>query len=287
MESVTLDDGVRLTYRIDGPTGAPVLVLVNSVGTDMRMWRPQIAALRGRYRVVRHDARGHGRSDAPAGPYSIDRLGLDLLALLDHLHISSAALCGISLGGLIVQWLAARHPERVERAILANTAARIGTVEGWNARIDAVRGGGMAAVRETVLARFFSASFRATHAEEIRAIREMVEAIDPIGYIGACAALRDADLRASLPAIRAPTLIVAGALDESTPPLQSEELHAALAGSELLVLQGAGHLSNVEQPAAFNACLLAFLARGADAGQMAATIGGRVRASTRRVGWRV
>ena len=223
------------------------LVLVNSVGADLRMWQPQIGALSQNFRVVRFDARGHGRSSTPAGPYSIDRLGRDLLALLDHLRIPQAHICGISLGGLTALWLAAYHPERVGRVILANTAARIGTVEGWNARIDAVRAGGMAAVA-TVLARFFSAAFRASHAEEIRAVGDMVAAIDPIGYIGACAALRDADLRAIAPSIRTPALIVAAGLDEATPPSQGAELHAAIAGSALVVLPGAGHLSNISSP---------------------------------------
>jgi len=261
MEYVTLDDGTRLAYRLDGPVGAPALALVNSLGADLRMWEPQIGALSRRFRVVRYDTRGHGQSDAPHGPYSIDRLGRDLLALLDQLHLAPAPirLCGLSLGGLTAQWLAAHYPERVGRVVLANTAARIGAAASWDTRIDAVRAGGMVAVREAVVARFLSAAFRASHPEDARAIGDMLEATHPAGYIGACAALRAADLRAIVPLIRAPALILAGALDEATPPSQSRELHAAIAGSELVVLNHAAHLSNVEQPEAFNAQALRFL----------------------------
>lgn len=254
-----LDDGMRLAYRIDGPVQAPPLVFVNSLGADTRMWQPQIGALSSRFRVVRYDARGHGQSGAPEGPYSIERLGRDLLALLDHLQVAKAHLCGISLGGMTVQWLAAHHPERAGRVVLANTAARIGTAEGWQARIDAVRAGGMAAVRDAVVARFLSAPYRASHPEETRAIGDMLEATSPTDYVGACAALRDADLHALTPSIHAPALIVAGELDEATPPSQAKELHAAIVGSELVLLRGAGHLSNVEQPDEFNEFLLTFL----------------------------
>ncbi len=262
LEYIMLDDGVRLAYRLDGPVEAPALVLVNSLGADLRMWEPQVAALTPHVRVVRYDARGHGRSGAPDGPYSIERLGCDPLALLDHLHLASAHLCGISLGGLTVQWVAAHHPERVGRVVLVNTASRIGSMSGWQARIDAVGAGGMAAVREVVVARFLSVGFRMAHPEEARAVGAMLEATNPAGYIAACTALRDADLRAIAPSIKQPTLIVAGALDEATPPSQSKELHAAITGSTLTVLPETGHLSNIEQPATFNALLLAFLAMG-------------------------
>jgi 3-oxoadipate enol-lactonase len=189
---------------------------------------------------------------------TIERLGRDLLALLDYLGIARAHVCGLSLGGMTALWLAAHHPERVGRAVFANTAARIGTAATWDARIAAVRGGGMAAVRDAVVARFFSEGFRARRPDVARAFGDMLEATRPDGYVAACAALRDADLRAVVPAIRAPALIVAGALDEATPPAQSEELHTAIGGSEMVALDAA-HLSNVEQPEAFSARLLLFL----------------------------
>jgi 3-oxoadipate enol-lactonase len=256
---VTVGDGTRLAYRVDGAAGRPVLLFINSLGTDMMMWQSQIAALERDYLIVRYDMRGHGQSAAPPGPYSLERLGRDALALIDHLQQSAVDLCGISLGGLTVQWLAANYPHRVRRVVLANTAARIGSADGWDARIAAVRAGGMAAIREIVLARFFSPAYRTANMEAARAIGDTLEAIAPRGYIGACLALRDADLRSAVSRIQAPVLIVAGAADEATPLVQAEELHEAIAGSELAVLQGAGHLSNIEQPEAFNRIVLSFL----------------------------
>ncbi len=258
-------DGLRLTYRLDGPAAAPPLVFINSLGTDWRMWDRQIGALEGRFRVVCYDTRGHGQSGVPAEPTTIARLGHDLLALLDHLQIAQAHLCGLSLGGLTALWLAATHPDRVGRAVFADTAARIGSVAGWEARIAAVREGGMEAVRETIVGRFLSAAFRQQHPEVMDSISAMLTKTNPEGYIAACAALRDADLRAVVPTIRVPSLIIVGALDESTPPAQAEELHAAIAESELVLLPQAAHLSNIEQPAQFNAHLLAFLTQGGPA----------------------
>jgi len=252
-------DGLRLTYRVDGVADAPVLVFVNSLGTDWRMWDPQAAALEDRFRIVRYDTRGHGQSGVPAEPATIDQLGRDLLALLDHLGIERAHVCGLSLGGLTALWLAARHPERVARLVLADTAGRIGSTAGWEARIAAVRAGGMVAVRDTVVARFLSAAFRSRHPDITQAIGATLTRTDPVGYMAACAALRDANLWTLVPTIRSPALVIAGALDETTPPAQAAALHAALAESELVILPNAAHLANIEQPEAFNAALLAFL----------------------------
>jgi 3-oxoadipate enol-lactonase len=251
-------DGLRLVYRVDGPDQAPPLVLVNSLGTALRMWDPQVQPLSRSLRVVRYDCRGHGSSELSNTPVTIARLGCDLLALLDQLAIERAHICGLSLGGMIVLWLAAEHPERVDRAVFANTAARIGTPATWTARIEAVRAGGMAAVRDAVVARFLSDTFRAGHPQVSQAIGDMLEATNPDGYIAACAALREADLHTLVPNIRVPSLIVAGALDQATLPAQAQELHDAITGSRLAVLPDAAHLSNVEQPQAFTACLLKF-----------------------------
>ncbi len=259
MNTFMTDDGVRLAYRIDGMAGIPPLLFINSLGTDLQMWEPQAARFRHDFQVIRCDTRGHGHSDAPPGPYTIERLGRDVLTLLDQLSIEQAHICGLSLGGLTALWLAVYHGERLRSAIFANTAARIGTLEGWSERIKAVRAGGMPAVREMVLGRFFSAVFRQAQPEVVQSIGDMLVAIDPVGYIGACSALRDTDLHAEIPAIRTPSLIVVGALDEATPPAQSEELHTAIRGSKLIVLDKAAHLSNLEQPDAFNSAMLHFL----------------------------
>jgi 3-oxoadipate enol-lactonase len=252
-------DRVRLAYRIDGPDDAATLVLLNSLGTDLHMWDPQIALLSHTLRIVRYDCRGHGSSDVPAGPYTLERFGLDLLALFDTLGIERAHICGLSLGGMVALWFAASYRDRVTRAVFANTAARIGTQESWDARIEAVRTGGMSAIRDMVLARFLGEGFRRNHPGVVRHLGEMLEATNPRGYMEACAALRMADLRARLAGIHIPSLIIAGELDESTPPSQARELHVAITGSELMVLSDVGHLSNVEQPEQFSRAVLAFL----------------------------
>ncbi len=169
-------------------------------------------------------------------------------------------MCGLSLGGVTALWLAIYQPERVQRAVLANTAARIGTVESWDARIEAVRGGGMQAIQEVVIARFLSAGFRAAQPTASQRIADMLLATQPEGYIAACAALREADLRAEIGRIRVPSLIIGGDQDESTPPAQAEELHRAIPGSQQVIFPGVAHLSNIEQPALFSAQLLRFLA---------------------------
>lgn len=259
METLTLDDGLLLRYRLDGPAGAPALVLSNSLGADLGMWEAQVAALGQDYRIARYDTRGHGGSGVPSAPATVERLGRDLLALLDHLAIGRAHICGLSLGGMTAQWLAMRHPARVARLVLANTAARIGSAESWDARIAAVRAGGMAAIADAVLGRFFSPAFRAEQPELLARFRATLLATDPAGYVACCAALCAADLRPRLRQIVAPTLIIAGGLDEATPPEQARELHAAIGGSELAVLPGAAHLSNAEQPAAWAELLGRFL----------------------------
>jgi 3-oxoadipate enol-lactonase len=256
-----VSDKLRLAYQVDGPDNAPTVVFVNSLGTDLRMWDPQIALLGDKLRIVRYDCRGHGASDVTSELYTIEELGLDLLKLLDTLQIERTHICGLSLGGMIALWFAATFPDRITSAIFANTAARIGTEETWNARIDTVRRGGMGAIRDAVLARFLSEGFRQRNPQVARHIGEMIEATNPIGYIGACAALRDADLREMVPTIHVPSLIVAGELDESTPPAQVRELHTAITGSELVEFKEVAHLSNVEKPEDFSQQMLAFLAR--------------------------
>jgi len=252
-------DGLNIAYRVDGAESADTLVLINSLGTDLRLWEPQMAELTQHFRVVRYDCRGHGESDVAPGPTSIDRLGADLVALLDCLNVERAHLCGLSLGGFIALWAASYHRERVGRAVCANTAARIGTTESWDDRMRAVRAGGMSAISEAVVGRFLGAPFRAAHPDVTRRITDMVEATPPAGYLAACAALRDADLHTVVSRIRAPSLILAGELDQSTPLHQSEELHTAIAGSELVVLPGAAHLTNVEQAEEFTRVVTNFL----------------------------
>ena len=252
-------DGARLAYRLDGPENAPALVLAHSLGLNLRMWEPQMPGLAVRFRVVRYDSFGHGGSAAPAGPYTLDRLALDLIALLDALGIERADVCGISLGGMVAQWVTINRPERVRRLVLANTSARIGTEASWTERMEAVRSGGMEAIRDGVVARFLSDRFRREHPNETRQIAHVLDSTPAEGYIAACAALRDADLRSQIGSIRAPVLLIAGGLDVAVPVSQMQELHAAIAGSELTVLQDAAHLASVEQPETFTKHVLTFL----------------------------
>jgi 3-oxoadipate enol-lactonase len=259
MKTLLLDDGLRLAYRHDGAADRPVLLFSNSLGADLSMWDGQVAALGERFGILRYDPRGHGGSGIPAAPANLERLGRDLLALLDHLAIGRAHVCGLSMGGLTAQWLALYHPERVERLVLSNTAARVGSVESWEARIAAVAGGGVAAIADAVIGRFFSPAFRAAEPATVARFAATLRATDPAGYIACCATLRDADLRPLIGRIAAPTLIVGGELDESTPPHQAAELHAAIAGSRLRIVAGVAHLTSVERPDEFNRVLLEFL----------------------------
>lgn len=253
-------NGVTVGHAVDGPETAPALLLINSLGTDHRMWARQVDVFAERYRVIRYDSRGQGGIPAPPPPYSIGDLGSDAIALLDHLGIERAHVCGVSLGGSIALWLAINHPRRLASAVFADTAARIGSVEGWNERIAAVETGGMASIRERVMERFFSEPFREGDRDVVDQIGNALESHDPVGYIGHCTALRDADLRDEVETIDLPSLIIAGTSDVSTPPSESRWLHERIDGSRLDELEGAGHLSNLEQPNQFNRSVLTHLA---------------------------
>jgi 3-oxoadipate enol-lactonase len=256
--------GARLRYEVSGPERAPWLVLSHSLGTDLSLWDAQVAALAQTHRVLRYDARGHGASAAPSGPYTIEQLAHDALALLDALRISRARFCGISMGGQTGLWLAAFAGDRIDRLVLANTGARIGTRAIWNERIAAVEAGGLAAIAEGVLARWVTAGFRDARPAETARLREMLLRTPAAGYAACCAALRDADLRAAARSVRAPTLVVTGAQDVATPPADGRALAAAIAGAAHVEL-AAGHLSNVEEAEAFTAAVARHVggARGA------------------------
>ena len=258
-------DGVRLHFRLDGPDAAPPVVFLNALGTDLGMWNPQIAAFGSNYRVVRHDFRGQGESDSPPGPYSIESLGADTLALFDALDIERAYVCGSSTGGMVTQWLAALHPNRVRRAVFASTAARIGSTQLWNDRAKAVTLGGMTVVAEQVIRRLVTDSFRSRDPEAAEAVEATLKSCPPDGYTALCLALRDGDLADIVTKITSPSLIVVGADDVATPPADAQWLHEHIPGSELVVLDDASHLCNIEQPARFNDVVLEFLA-GEDRG---------------------
>ncbi len=251
--------GTRLHYRFDGDRAAPVVVLSNSLGTTLDMWEPQAAALAERHCVLRYDTRGHGQSEVPPGPYTIDVLGRDVIALLDHLGIARAAFCGLSLGGMTGMWLGVHAPQRIARLVLANTSACMGAPAAMDERIAAVTAGGVAAIAPAVLGRWFTPEFAAREPARVAAVKAMLESSPAAGYVACCHAIRDMDQRGDLPRIGAPTLVVAGTHDTSTPPSAGRFLAERIPGARYAELPAA-HLSNVEAAAAFNAALTAFLA---------------------------
>lgn len=255
---VTLGDGCRLAWRMDGPERAPVLMLCNSLGTNMEMWAPQLPALSRQFRVLRYDSRGHGRSDAPAGAYGLDRLARDAIELLDALDIGRVHFCGLSLGGMIGQWLGVRAPDRVERLVLANTASFMGPPASWDARIRTVKDQGMPALTDAVLERWFTKRFRDAAPDRVAPVRDMLLATQPDGYAGCCAAIRDMDLRPVVGRIGAPALVVLGDEDPATPPSDGLALAAAINGAATVSLPAA-HLSNIEAAEGFTAALMQFL----------------------------
>jgi 3-oxoadipate enol-lactonase len=258
MPYAAADDGVRIFYRFDGDDGRPILLLSNSLGTTLEMWEPQLPALSSRFNVLRYDSRGHGRSDAPAGPYTIARLGRDALALLDALGIPRVSFCGLSKGGMVGLWLGIHAADRLDRLVLANTSAHIGAPEVWNRRIATVRRDGMAAIAPGVIERWFTPGFQEQDPEAVARIAAMLRGTAPEGYIACCAAVRDMDQRDAIAAIRAPTLVIAGTQDAATPPVQARFIAKAIPGARLVELEAA-HLSSVEQATAFTDHLLDFL----------------------------
>lgn len=251
MTRIGIRPDLSLEVVVEGDPAAPPIVLVHSAGTDHRMWDRNLSRVQGRFRWIRYDARGHGRSDVPEAPYSLDDLGGDLVAVLDALDVATAHVVGASLGGLVALWLAVRHPERVGRAVLAGAAARIGTRDAWQERADTVRNGGTEAVVELAMRRFFSERFRRDHADVVERFATTMRRQSPEGYVGTCLALRDADLRDQVSATQAATLIVVGDEDISTPPSDAEALRASIPRARLTVLEGAGHLCTVERPDVF------------------------------------
>jgi 3-oxoadipate enol-lactonase len=252
-------DGCRIHHRFDGADDAPVVLLSNSLGTDMAMWEPQMPALTARFRVLRYDSRGHGRSDAPPCPYTIDRLGRDALGLLDALGLQHVRFCGLSKGGMVGMWLAVHAADRIERLVLSNTAAHLAPASAWDDRIRAVREGGMASMVDTVLERWFTAPFRAAAPEKIEPVRRMLLATPVEGYAACCAAIRDMDQREAIRGISVPTLVVVGEHDPATPPPLGALVAQRIPGARLVTLPAA-HLSNIEAESGFNSAVIDFFA---------------------------
>lgn len=256
--------GARFNYRIDGPapaaTEAPVLVLSNSLGTNLSMWDAQIPALSRHFRVLRYDTRGHGATTVTPGPYSIAQLAGDVVGLLDELAIPRAHFCGLSLGGMTGMWLGANASERIDRLVLCNTAPRVASPETYDARIGVVRANGIASIADAVLERWFTPAFRQCEPDAVARTRSMLVATPVEGYAGACGAIRDMDQWAVLPQIRRPTLVIAGTHDLATSAADGRRMAQLIPGAQYVEIDAA-HISNIEAEAAFTAALTEFLGR--------------------------
>jgi 3-oxoadipate enol-lactonase len=250
--------GGRIHYRIDGRSDAPVLVLSNSLGTDLSMWDRLVAPLGGSFKILRYDSRGHGRSLVTSGPYSIELLARDVVSLLDRLEMPRVHFCGLSLGGMVGIWLGAHEPARVDAVVFANTAAQLGPPEAWDARIETIRQGGMASIADRIIERWFTPAFRASCSADVNAMRGTLLTTPPDGYIACCAAVREMDQRAELASIRAPALVIAGRHDPAIPPATCRLIADAIHRARFVELS-ASHLSNIEAAEEFNAAVLRFL----------------------------
>jgi 3-oxoadipate enol-lactonase len=248
----------QIHYALEGQPGKPALVLSNSLGTDFSMWDPQVPEFLKSFRVLRYDTRGHGQSSVTRGPYSIEQLAKDVLALTDALKFDRFHFCGLSMGGMIGMWLSVHASPRLDKLVLCSTAAKIGTPESWDARIDTVRKQGMKPVAAAAIERWFSPAFRQKNPPAIANIQTMVEQTNREGYAANCAAVRDFDFREQLGKIRAPTLVMSGTHDPATTPADGHFLASHIRGARYVELNGA-HLSNSEDADRFTREVIAFL----------------------------
>jgi 3-oxoadipate enol-lactonase len=246
----------ELHYEVDGPAGSPVVLLGGSLGSTHEMWEPQVPALAERFRVVRYDHRGHGKSPVTGGRFELADLGGDVLALLDRLGAPRAHLVGLSLGGMVSMWLAAHAPERVDRVALLCTSARLGPASGWTERAATVRAEGTGAVAEAVVERWFTPDFAAREPELVDRMRAMVASTPAEGYAACCEVIARMDLTGDLASITAPVLAIAGADDPATPPEHLEAVVAGVPDGRLAVVEPGAHLANVEAADVVNRLLL-------------------------------
>ena len=251
-------DGCLLNVSVEGRDGGPTLMMSNSLGTTLQLWEPQMAALTKFFRVIRYDRRGHGKSGAPPGPYSIADFGKDALAILDDLNIARTHWCGLSIGGAVGQWLAANAPERIDRLVLANTICHVADPAPWQARIKTVTEKGLETIADTIIAGWFTEEFREREPQTVSRIRAMLTSTPDAGYAACCAALADLDLRDALPRIKAQTLVIAGRYDMSAPLQMAATIRAGIPGANLTILEAA-HISNIEASYGFNEALTGFL----------------------------
>jgi 3-oxoadipate enol-lactonase len=258
MPDIKTDDGCIINTEIEGPERAPVLMLSNSLGTNLHMWDEQVAPLTKHFRLLRYDRRGHGKSSVPKGPYSMERLGRDVVAVLDGLGIEKINWCGLSMGGMVGQWLGANAANRIDKLILSNTSCYFPDRTAWEGRIKLVREKGLAGIVDANMERWFTKDFRDRAPQTMAKMREMFVATNVEGYVGCGEAIRDMDHRPLLPKISAPTLVIAGKRDPATPVEGNEFIRAHIPGAKIAILEAA-HIANMEQPKAYADTVLGFL----------------------------
>jgi 3-oxoadipate enol-lactonase len=256
-------NGISVHYTLEGPASGPFITMSNSLASNLSMWEPQMPVLTSRYRVLRYDTRGHGGTDATAGPYSLDELSEDVRALLQALGITRTHFIGLSMGGMIGQIMALKYPQMLQSLVLCDTMSRVPTEAKpmWDDRIHTAETGGMEPLVEPTLARWFTEPFRQKGSPVLDQVRTMIRSTPPRGYTGCCHAIAALNLTDHLKAISLPTLIIVGEDDPATPVAASRVIHEQIKGSELVILRAAAHLSNLEQPEGFNQALTAFLSK--------------------------
>jgi 3-oxoadipate enol-lactonase len=251
-------DGCPINYQMEGSADAPVLMLCNSLGTNLHMWDDQAAAWSKHFRLVRYDRRGHGQSGAPKGPYSMDMLGRDALAVADAAGAKTFNWCGLSMGGMVGQWMGANARDRVQRLVLSNTHYYYADKQPWHDRIKFAKDNGLEKLSGPQMERWFTKEFRDRSPQAVSKVVTMFVATKLDGFIGCCEAVRDIDFRATTPTISAPTMVIVGSKDPATLPEYGEAIQKMVKGAKLTSLEAA-HLSNIEQPNAYTDAVLAFL----------------------------
>jgi 3-oxoadipate enol-lactonase len=256
----TKANGITFNYEVEGPDGAPWIMFSNSLATDLTMWDPQAADLKGAYRILRYDQRGHGGTDAPAGRYAYATLVADALALFDALDIERPHFCGLSMGGATALGLAELHPDRVDRIVVCDSPAMStpATAQQWEERIAAAQNGGMESLVESTIARWFPPETHAANPAHLDKVRQMIRTTPVNGFIGGAAALADHDYNTAVATVTRPVLFIAGSKDGVTPAAM-KDMNARLKGSRYVELEGAGHISNLDRPAEFTRAIREFL----------------------------
>jgi 3-oxoadipate enol-lactonase len=258
MPDIKTDDGAVIHTELDGPESAPVLMLSNSLGTNLHMWDEQVAPLTRNFRLLRYDRRGHGKSSVPKGPYTMERLGRDVLNVLDGLGIKKINWCGLSMGGMVGMWLGANASNRIDKLILSNTSSYFSDKTAWEGRIKMVREQGLAGIVDANMERWFTKDFRERAPQTMAKMREMFVATNVEGYIGCAEAIRDMDHRPLLPNIAVPTLVIAGRQDPATTLEAGEFICEHIPGAKIAVLEAA-HIANMEQPKVYADTVSGFL----------------------------